>query len=46
MPQWARNHAGQLHRHDLPVPTSVPAAETREETADEAPASPPLMLKR
>ena len=47
VPQWARNHAGQLHRHDLPVPTPLSAAEPREETAEaEAPPNPPLVLKR
>ena len=45
VPQWARNHAGQLHRRDVPAPTPLPAAEPREETA-EAAASPPLVLHR
>jgi len=47
VPQWARNHAGQLHRRDMPPPTPLPVAETAEETAEvEAPPNPPLVLKR
>ena len=51
VPQWARNHAGQLHRRDVPVPTQLPVAEPREETAEaeaetEAAPNPPLVLKR
>ncbi|HEY1335613.1 MAG TPA: hypothetical protein VGF31_15225, partial [Myxococcaceae bacterium] len=45
MPQWARNHAGQLHRRELPPPTPLVAAEPTEETA-EVPANAPLVLKR
>lgn len=46
VPQWARNHAGQLHHLDLPALTALPAAEPREETAEESEANPPLVLKR
>lgn len=47
VPQWARNHAGQLHRRDMPPPTPLPVEETAEETAEaEAPPNPPLVLKR
>jgi len=45
--QWARNHAGHLHRSDVPAspPAAVPSTEPQEEAA-EAPASPPLVLQR
>ena len=47
VPQWAKNHAGQLHRRDMPAPTPLPVAEPREETAEaEASPNPPLVLKR
>ena len=46
VPQWARNHSGQLHRHDLPAPTPEPEAEQRGEGAEESEANPPLVLKR
>ena len=49
VPQWAKNHAGQLHRRDVPAPTPLPVAEPREETAEgmaEASPNPPLVLKR
>jgi hypothetical protein len=46
MPQWALNHAGQLHRHDLPPPTPLDAPEPGEEAAEVAEANPALVLKR
>ena len=47
VPQWAKNHAGQLHRRDVPAPAGLPVAEPREETAEaEASPTPPLVLKR
>jgi len=46
--QWARNHAGHLHTRALPVPAQVPAAPSQpgEQTAEDAPAAPPLALRR
>jgi hypothetical protein len=44
VPQWARNHAGHLHRRDAtvaPEPVETPA-----EGAAEAPENPPLILRR
>jgi hypothetical protein len=46
VPQWARNHGGQLHHLDLPPLAPPPDAEPREETAQESEANPPLVLKR
>jgi len=43
VPQWARNHAGHLHRRDAMV--AAAQAETPAEGA-EAPANPPLVLRR
>jgi len=45
VPQWARNHAGQLYHREVPAQTPLLAPEPREETA-EAPGSAPLVLKR
>lgn len=45
VPQWARNHAGQLHRHEIPQSVALVPAEPHEETA-EAPANAPIVLKR
>ncbi len=44
VPQWARNHAGQLARRELPAPT--PIAEPRPAEQAESPASTPLVLQR
>jgi hypothetical protein len=45
--QWARNHAGQLHRRDVPAATPLPIVERTEETAEvEGSPNPPLVLKR
>jgi hypothetical protein len=46
VPQWARNHGGQLHHLDLPPLTPPLDAEPREDTAQESEANPPLVLKR
>src|SRR5262249_56123748 len=47
VPQWARNHAGQLHRRETPPPTPPPLAQTAgEAAAAAAPPNPPLVLKR
>ncbi len=48
VPQWARNHAGQLYVRDVPGPAQVPDAPSRpgEQTAEDAPAAPPLVLRR
>jgi hypothetical protein len=49
VPQWAMNHAGQLHVRDVPAPVPAPvpavAAETGEQSAD-TPANPPLAFRR
>jgi len=45
VPQWALNHAGQLHRRELPPPAPPVSSEGGEETA-EVPANAPLVLKR
>ena len=45
LPQWARNHAGQLYRPDVPpsVPATVPEPDER---SAEVPENPPLVLQR
>ena len=45
VPQWARNHAGQLARRELPAPVERVGTEAREETVD-APENAPILLKR
>ena len=45
VPQWARNHAGQLYPREVPVEAPVPVPEGAE-TPAETPASPPLVLQR
>ena len=45
MPQWARNHSGQLYRREVPAPTPLAAPEPHRESAEE-PASPSLARKR
>jgi len=44
--QWARNHAGQLHRRDVPAPKPLPVTEVEETAEAEASTNPPLVLKR